>query len=113
MIDINSFVPEDQQPKLALIADANAILAPRCAASSLQPPVTPETDPRWRRRRALAQIEPALAKLPTGSPAGGDRRRSAPGMSAAEEVLLAIDRALTRFLPDQLDQLRTVLSASR
>ena len=31
--------------------------------------------------------------------------------SAPDDVLLATNRALTRFLPDQLDRLRTVLSA--
>ena len=32
VIDIDSFVPDDQQTKLAIIADANSILAPTLVA---------------------------------------------------------------------------------
>ena len=110
VIDIQSFVPDDQQAKLAIIADANSILAPT---------LLPHAPPRrsrpnrsgWRRRRALAQIDPALAKLPKDHPLAAIAADLHKLLTANDDVLLATDRALTRFLPDQLDRLRTVLNA--
>jgi len=60
---------------------------------------------------ALEKITPALAKLPPDhvlDAIAGDLRKLA---AAPDPVLLAVDRALTRFLSTQLDQLRTVLGA--
>ncbi len=37
VISINSFVPDDQQQKLAVIADANTILAPRLRRTDPRP----------------------------------------------------------------------------
>ena len=62
-------------------------------------------------KTALAQIERALPKLPADHPLvaiAGDLRQLS---TAPDSVLLATNRALTRFLPMQLDQLRTALSA--
>jgi hypothetical protein len=60
---------------------------------------------------ALEKILPALAKLPSDhvlAAIAGDLRELT---AASDAVLLAVDRALTRFLPTQLDQLRSVLTA--
>jgi uncharacterized protein len=110
VISINSFVPMDQSAKLALIADANSILAPTLAPRSPAAPVTPEQI-RMAAKSALSQIEPALPKLPKDHPLASiaeDLRRI---QSAPDAVLMATNEALTRFLPDQLTRLRTALSA--
>ena len=73
-------------------------------------PITPDQI-RMAAKAALAQIDPALAKLPKDHPLAaiaGDLRQL---QSANDEVAIATDHALTRFLPEQLDNLRTVLGA--
>jgi uncharacterized protein len=110
VISINSFVPSDQQQKLAVIADANTILAPTLAPHGSSAPVTGE-EIRMAAKAALAQIDPALAKLPKDHPLAliaADLRRM---LTAPDEVLMATNAALTRFLPTQLAHLRLALSA--
>jgi hopanoid biosynthesis associated RND transporter like protein HpnN len=110
VISINSFVPADQQQKLAVIADANTILAPTLAPHGSAAPVTAE-DIRLAAKTALAQIDPALAKLTKDNPLGlvaADLRRM---QTAPDGVLMAANAALTRFLPTQLAHLRLALGA--
>jgi hypothetical protein len=110
VLDIESFVPDDQAAKLAIIADANSILAPTLLPHETPVPITPDMI-RLAAKTALAQIDPALAKLPKDHPLAaidGDLRQL---QTAPDEVLMATDRALTRFLPDQLDRLRNALNA--
>lgn len=110
IISINSFVPDDQQQKLAIIADANTILAPTLAPQGAAAAVTPD-QVRLAAKAALAQIEPALRKLPAGHPLNGvasDLRRVA---TAPDAAVMTLNDALTRFLPMELAQLRTALSA--
>ena len=111
VIDIGSFVPDDQQQKLAIVADAQSILAATLAPPATPPaPITPD-QVRLAAKTALAQIEPALAKLPPDHPLAaiaGDLRRI---QTVSDPVAMATNAALTRFLPDELDRLRTALSA--
>ena len=110
VISINSFVPPDQPQKLAVIADANTILAPTLAPHGSATPVTAQ-DIRMAAKAALAQIEPALAKLPKDHPlalVAGDLQRL---QTAPDDVLMATNAALTRFLPAQLAHLRLALTA--
>ncbi len=110
VINIQSFVPDDQQAKLAIIADANTILAPTLLPHEASAPITPDQI-RMAAKAALAQIDPALAKLPKDHPLtviAADLRQL---QSANDEVAIATDHSLTRFLPEQLDNLRTVLGA--
>ncbi|HEY3846824.1 MAG TPA: MMPL family transporter [Acetobacteraceae bacterium] len=111
VIDIGSFVPNDQQQKLAIIADAQSILAATLAPPASPPaPITPD-QVRLAAKTALAQIDPALAKLPPDHPLAaiaGDLRQL---QTASDAVAMATNAALTRFLPDELDRLRTALSA--
>ena len=111
VLSIQSFVPGDQEQKLALIADANSILAPTLLPQqALAAPVTAEAI-RRAAVSALAEIDPALAQLPADHPLAaiaGDLRQL---KAAPDAVLLATNRTLTRFLPDELDRLRTVLTA--
>jgi hopanoid biosynthesis associated RND transporter like protein HpnN len=110
VITINSFVPADQQQKLAVIADANTILAPTLSPHGVAAPVTAEQI-RMAAKAALAQIDPALAKLPKDHSLAliaDDLRRM---QTAPDELLMATDSALTRFLPTQLAHLRLALGA--
>ena len=110
VISIDSFIPNDQAKKLAVIADANTILAPTLAPHGTAAPVTAE-QVRMAAKAALAQIEPALRKLPQGHPLAGvadDLRRAG---TAPDATVMALNEALTRFLPTELAQLRTALSA--
>jgi hopanoid biosynthesis associated RND transporter like protein HpnN len=111
VIDINSFVPDDQQQKLAVIADANTILAPTLAPpASPAAPITPD-QVRMAAETAYGQIEPALDKLPKDSPLAGIADDLRQLKSAPDDVAMATNAALTRFLPAQLDRLRLALSA--
>jgi uncharacterized protein len=110
VIDIQSFVPSDQQAKLAVIADASSILTPTLLPHTPAAPITPDQI-RLAAKTALAQIDPALAKLPKDHPLAAIATDLHGLLTANDTVLLATDRALTRFLPDQLDRLRTVLNA--
>jgi hopanoid biosynthesis associated RND transporter like protein HpnN len=110
VISINSFVPADQPQKLAVIADANSILAPTLAPHGSATPITAE-QVRMAAKAALAQIEPALKKLPAGHPlalVAEDLRRV---QTAADTAVMSLNEALTRFLPEQLAHLRLALSA--
>jgi uncharacterized protein len=110
VISINSFVPSDQKQKLAVIADANTILAPTLAPRGSAAPITAE-QVRMAAKAALGQITPALAKLPKDHPLAliaGDLRQM---LTAPDNVLMDTDAALTRFLPGQLARLRLALGA--
>ncbi len=110
VVNINSFVPDDQPLKLALIADANTILAPTLATP---PPAAPITTGQIRlaAMSALAQIEPALRKLPAAHPLADIAHDLRLIEKAPDDYLLALDKALTRFLPQQLTRLRVALTA--
>ncbi len=110
--DIDSFVPQDQDKKLALIADARSILAATLAAAPPAAPITAD-QVRMAARVALSQIEPALPKLPKDSPltaVATDLHRLA---DASDAVALEANAELTRFLPLQLDHLRASMSAGK
>src|SRR5208337_3205505 len=110
VISINSFVPSDQTQKLAVIADADTILAPTLAPRGPAAPLTAEQI-RMAAKAALSQIDPALPKLPKEHPLAliaDDLRRM---QTAPDDVLMATNAALTRLLPEQLDHLRLALSA--
>ena len=110
VLSLATFVPDAQKDRLAVIADANSVLAPTMAIRDPAAPVTPE-QMRMAAQAALGQIELALPKLPKGHPLAaiaGDLRGLA---QANDAVLIAANTALTRFLPMQLGNLRLALSA--
>lgn len=110
VISLQSFVPEDQSEKLALVADAAGVLGATLAPRSPPAPVTPG-DLRLAARTALAGVLRASPRLPAGHPLaliGADLR----AMEAApDDRVLAANAALTRFLPQQIARLRLALSA--
>jgi len=110
VLSINSFVPADQHSKLALIEDAATLLGPTLTPREPAARATPD-EIRTAASNALEKIVPALAKLPSDhvlSAIAGDLKQlvTAPG-----PMLVAVDQALTRFLPSELDQLRDALGA--
>jgi hopanoid biosynthesis associated RND transporter like protein HpnN len=110
VLTIDSFVPQDQAQKLALVQDAAGILDPTLLAPEAMPPVTP-SQIRAAARSALDSIDPALGALPPDHPLvaiAGDLHQL---VGATDQTLRATNIALTRFLPDQLDRLRTALGA--
>ena len=110
VLSLMSFVPEDQAARLAVIADANTILAPTMVERDPAAPVTPNQI-RMAATAALAQIEPALPKLPADHPLAAIAADLRALAAADDPVLLTANAALTRFLPVQLANLRTALSA--
>jgi uncharacterized protein len=110
VLSIDSLVPDDQARKLPMVADAASILM-----TSLNAPPDPHPDAAAIRAAVVAALPAmmeAAANLPDGHPMKAiaedlQRLRQAP-----DERLIAVDAALTRFLPAQLAQLRTVLQAT-
>jgi hopanoid biosynthesis associated RND transporter like protein HpnN len=111
-IDINSFVPADQPAKLALIGDAANVLAATLAPRAPAAPVTAE-QLRLAIASAMAQIGPALGKLPADSPLARIQGDLKVLSTSVDGTLMAMNAALTRFLPEQLDTLRLALQAKQ
>ncbi|HEX3993044.1 MAG TPA: RND transporter, partial [Acetobacteraceae bacterium] len=110
--DIDSFVPQDQDQKLALIDDARSILAATLAAAPPAAPITAD-QVRLAARVALSQIEPALPKLPKDSPLAAVATDLHGLTDASDAVAMEANAELTRFLPLQLDHLRASMSATK
>ena len=110
VISINSFVPGDQEQKLAMIADAKSLLATTLAEQDMAMPPTGQQI-REAATDASKPIEAALAKLPPGNPLAAiaeDLRRLGKADDSKAERM---DDMLTRFLPKELMQLNLALDA--
>jgi hopanoid biosynthesis associated RND transporter like protein HpnN len=112
VVTLGSFVPTDQDAKLALIDDANSVLAATLAPRQPAAPVTAE-ELRMAARTAEAQIREALPKLAADSPLRAIAADLADLVRAPDATLLAANAALTRYLPRQLDRLRAGLDAHK
>lgn len=110
VLSINSFVPTQQTEKLALVADASSILGATLAPRGPAAPITPNQI-RAAAKSAAAQMSKAAQKLPPDHPVAAIAGDLHAIESAPDGPVLAVQSALTRFLPAQLDQLRTALSA--
>ncbi len=111
-ITLQSFVPADQAVKLARIQDAASLLAATLAPRDAAAAVTP-ADLRQAIAMALGQIEPSLHSLPPDHPMVAIAAALKRLQGASDERLMAMNTALTEFLPMQLDRLREVLSAKK
>ena len=109
VLSLGSFVPSDQQAKLALIADAASLLSPSLAPRSAGAPVT-APDLRLAAQAAGAQLAHAVT-LPGGQALAPIAHSLAQLQNAPDATLLAANAALTAFLPEQLSRLRDALSA--
>jgi uncharacterized membrane protein YdfJ with MMPL/SSD domain len=110
VLTLDSFVPKDQPAKLAIIADADGILAPTLAPHDPAAPVTPDQI-RLAAKSADGHLQAALPKLAKDHPLVAITADLTALQTAPDAVLMATNAALTRFLPEELDQLRTALSA--
>ena len=111
VIWLRSFVPEHQDEKLPLIADAASLLSVTLAPPDHVPPVTAQAL-RQAAQDTAAKLSAILPRLPPGDPLAGiaaDLKRLA---AAPDPLLLAANAAILRFLPLQLDRLRLALQAS-
>lgn len=105
-----SFVPADQDKKLAIIQDASAILGPTLTAPASAAPVTPDQI-RLAAKAAYDQIAPALASLKPGNPLQPIANDLRAIESAPDATVMAINQSLTAFLPQELNALITSLGA--
>ena len=110
VLTLNSFLPDDQDKKLALIQDAASILNPTLAPPASPPPVSAQVfrEAAVTLSRALDRVAPSLPKGDALLAIGDDLHRLA---RAPDAVLLSANAALTAFLPLQLERLRLALSA--
>jgi len=109
-LTLQSFVPQDQPPKLALVADAANILGPTLSASPTAAPISP-ADLRLALDATTTQLGHVADRLPPDSPMRpvlGDLKAL---HGASNATLAAMNEALVRFLPMQLARLRTLLTA--
>jgi hopanoid biosynthesis associated RND transporter like protein HpnN len=111
VLSINSFVPADQETKLAMISDAATLIGPSLASRDLPSPPT-EEEIRAAAKKADEKIAPALSKLPGDHVLAAIAGDLAKLVAAPDPVVVAADQELTRFLPAQLDLLRTSLEAT-
>ena len=111
VLSINSFVPKDQQQKLAQIEDAATLLGPTLNAFPIQlAPPTAEQIRAAANKRAEGD-RPRCCQI-TGPATRGARPAScASSPPRPTKSCWLSTQSLTRFLPMQLDQLRTALAA--
>jgi hopanoid biosynthesis associated RND transporter like protein HpnN len=112
VLTLDSFLPTDQDKKLALIQDASSILGPTLAPPATLPPVSAAAF-----RQAAVTLATALDHVAPKLPAGDPLRQIGTDLQtlsrAPDATLLAANHALTEFLPLQLDRLRLALTAQR
>ena len=111
VLTLGSLAPENQAGKLPFIADAANLLAPTLAArpTPARPDAAALRTAVQDAARRLSTVEGALAEAHPLRLVAADLRALA---TQPDQVLLQADGALTRFLPQQLERLRTVLSVT-
>jgi hopanoid biosynthesis associated RND transporter like protein HpnN len=110
VVGLQSFVPTDQAAKLAVIGDAAGLLTPVLSAGASVVPVDAAAIARSA-ASCLAQLQPALARLPAAHPLALIADDLHALQTAPANALMATNQALIRFLPLQLDRLRLALTA--
>ncbi len=108
-----TFVPDQQEQKLAMLAQVQTILAPTLlAANSPPPPVTPQAI-----RAAMAKAHDAImqvaGRLPKGSALLGIADALAKLQQGSDAQVMAMNAAITRFLPQELQRLGSSLTAQK
>jgi hopanoid biosynthesis associated RND transporter like protein HpnN len=107
-----TFIPEEQEQKLAMLAQARDILAPTLQAAAT-PPGTPVTaaDIRAAMVKAHDAILAVAPQLPKDSPLLGIATAMGTLQGQSDAQIMAMNAGLTRFLPLALSQLTTSLNA--
>jgi hypothetical protein len=112
VLTLESFLPDHQDAKLAAIADAGSLLNATLTPPPTVPPVT-VASLRAAATSLAARIDGVAAKLAPDDPMRAIGRDFAALATAPDARLLAANDALTRYLPSQLQALRTALAAKR
>ncbi|CAI3953689.1 Predicted exporter protein [Commensalibacter communis] len=106
---LNSFIPEKQQEKLLMLDDAASILLPTL---SLQHPKDKPTAQELR--QSVVKMVQGLGSIQNLVPADSPLRRMQVALQKIEKMpddqLMAINNNLVKFLPYQLERLKTILS---
>ena len=107
-----TFIPAQQTEKLAMLSQAQNILAPTLLAAAA-PPTVPVTAAEIRASMAKAEaaIQAVANKLPKDSPLLAMASAMAQLQAGSDTKILAMNAALTRFLPGELQRLATSLNA--
>jgi hopanoid biosynthesis associated RND transporter like protein HpnN len=106
-----TFVPAQQTVKLAMLAQAQTILAPALAPQTAVAPVTPAAI-RAAMQAAHDQIAKVAGQLPKNSPVLAIDAAMTKLLGEPDARLMAMNAAVTRFLPAELNQLNASLSAT-
>jgi hypothetical protein len=93
------------------VADAANILGPTLAPRPPAAPVGPG-DIRLAAKSAAANLAKALPKLPADHPLVAIAASLATLAEAPDSTVMAVNAALTRFLPNEIQQLRDALGAA-
>jgi hopanoid biosynthesis associated RND transporter like protein HpnN len=105
-----TFVPQDQPQKLAMLAQAATILAPTLAPQTGAAPVTPQAI-----RASMTSARDAILKvkgqLPADSPVLAIAGAMTQLLGESDANVMAMNAAVTRFLPLELQRLNESLSA--
>ena len=110
---VESFIPEDQTAKLAMVADANVILDPSLSPFDMAGPSTPEDT-----RRAVSEAAARLAEVAARGDPQAPEVKAAQAFAlrlkalatAPDAVLDGAEKTLTASLPAALDQVRALLT---
>jgi hopanoid biosynthesis associated RND transporter like protein HpnN len=107
-----TFVPADQTPKLAMLNQAQTILAPTLAPQTGGPPVTAAAI-RASMVTARDAIEKVRAQLPKSSPVLAISDAMSKLIGEPDAQVMAMNAAVTQFLPLELSRLNQSLSAAQ
>jgi hopanoid biosynthesis associated RND transporter like protein HpnN len=106
-LTVRSFIPADQDTKLAMIRDAGLFLLP-----SLSPATTAPTPDSATTLQTVSQTVDRLSALPKATPAAKRLTEILRVLAAkGDDGIAVMQRALITGLPAQLDGLRTALAA--
>jgi hopanoid biosynthesis associated RND transporter like protein HpnN len=106
-----TFVPADQAPKLAMLGQAQNILAPTLLAASTPPTATVSAgDIRAAMGKAHDQIEAVAGQLPKSSPLLAIADAMAKLQGENDAAIAGMNAGVTRFLPAELTRLASSLA---
>ncbi len=104
-----TFVPDDQAPKLAMINQAQSIMAPTIQIQQSAKPVTAD-DIRLSMVAARDAILKVKSQLPENSPVLGIADALTKLIGENDAQVMAMNAAITKFLPGELDRLNQSLT---
>lgn len=105
-----TFIPAEQTQKLAMLAQAQTILAPTIGLAP-NPPAVTAGDIRASMVAARDAIAKVQGQLPKDSPVLAIATAMNQLIGQSDESVLAMNAALTRFLPAELQRLNSSLNA--